>query len=166
MMEDHGMERITQHPDEEGFGSLFFDDPSTVSVANLLTARDSVGNFSGNAKEDMEGYLASLEDLMRARSSIHHAKVMVAEEYNDKCAHGNAAHESDLRALVSVKETFDATVSEGQGSSAYCKQVTQIRETDMQTLMDNMNKFDAVSQQRESLYSDFAVDTTEALGID
>ena len=131
MMEDHGMEKISQHPEEEGFGALFFDDPTTISVANLLIARESVGNFSGNAKEDMEGYLASLEDLMRARSSIHHAKVMVAEEYNDKCAQGNAACESDLRALVSVKESFDAAVSEGQGDSAYCKQVTQIRETDM-----------------------------------
>jgi hypothetical protein len=36
----------------------------------------------------------------------------------------------------------------------------------MNTLMDNMNKFDAVSAQRESLYSDFAVENVDPLGVD
>jgi hypothetical protein len=159
MMEDHGMDRIVNHPAEESFG-LFFDDPSAIPTGNLDIARESIASFSGSAREDMEGYLAQLEDLMRARASIFEAKVMVAQEYNDKVANGNAAHESDMRAFVGVKESFDAAVSAGQAGSAYCKQVTQIRETDMQALMDNMNRFDAVAAQRDSLYSDFAVENT------
>jgi len=71
-----------------------------------------------------------------------------------------------MRAFVGVRESFDAAVSAGQGASAYCKQVTQIMETDMQALMDNMNKFDAVSAQKDSLYSDFAVENNQPLGID
>jgi hypothetical protein len=142
MMEDHDMSTIVNHPADEDFGTLFFDDPSAISIGNLNIARESVGKFSGNAKEDMDSFLAQLEDLMRARASIFQAKTIVADEYNDKVASGNAAHESDLRALVEVRESFDATASAG-AASAYCKQVTQIVETDMQALMDNMNKFDA-----------------------
>jgi len=77
MMEDHFMDRIVNHPAEESFG-LFFDDPSAIPNGNLFIARESINSFSGSAREDMEGYLAQLEDLMRARASIFEAKVMVA----------------------------------------------------------------------------------------
>lgn len=131
----------------------------------MTIARESIAKFSGNAKEDMEGFLAQLEDLMRARASIFQAKVVLVEEYSDKVAQGNAAIESDLRALVSVRESFDEIVSAG-AATAYCKQVTQITETDMQALMDNMNKFDACAGQKEALYSDFAVENIDPLGLD
>lgn len=78
MIEDHKVANIVNHSTEEGFGSLFFDDPSAIPTTNLVIARESLDKFSGSAREDMDAFLAQLEDAMRARASIYEAKVMIA----------------------------------------------------------------------------------------
>jgi len=40
MIEDHNMHSIVNHPTEEGFGTLFFDDSSSIPCSNLAIAKE------------------------------------------------------------------------------------------------------------------------------
>lgn len=88
----------------------------------MIITKESIKEFSGHAKEDIEGYHAQLKSLLQARATIFEAKHLLAEEYCNKVADGDTAYVSDVHHFASARDSFVvAGVETSSDESAYCK---------------------------------------------
>jgi len=57
---------------------------SDKSHENYILARGAANDAHGNKREDLEGIVHQLEDLLHSRASIFDAKVKLCEEFSEK----------------------------------------------------------------------------------
>lgn len=96
-----------------------------------------------------------LEDLMKARSGIFKSKVHLLEEYVEKVSQ-DAGDQNDLEKNRNTRDSFRSAAHGIEGSkSVFAKQIMQIRETDLESLLNSINEYDQVANEKKDLYANF-----------
>jgi pullulanase/glycogen debranching enzyme len=93
---------------------------------------------------------------MKARSAIFKSKVHLLEEYVDKVSQNDAGDQQDLENNRNRRDSFRAAAHGIEGSkSVFAKQIMQIRETDLESLLNKINEYDQVANEKKSLYANY-----------
>lgn len=77
---DYGVERARRHTvagEQSGFEGIFSINPAEKAHENYILARGAAIEATGARKEELEGIVRQLEDLLRARGGIFRSKVKI-----------------------------------------------------------------------------------------
>jgi hypothetical protein len=134
MQTDLGIDRARRHTseaDRSGFEGIFSIDSEEKASEHFILAKGALADATGADKDELEGIVNQLEDLMKARSGIFKSKVHLLEEYVEKVSQ-DAGDQSDLEKNRNTRDSFRAAAHGIEGSkSVFAKQIMQIRETDL-----------------------------------
>jgi len=87
MQTDLGIDRARRHTseaDRSGFEGIFSIDSEEKASEHFILAKGALSDATGADKDELEGIVNQLEDLMKARSGIFKSKVHLLEEYVEK----------------------------------------------------------------------------------
>lgn len=159
MQTELGIDRARRHTtdaDRSGFEGIFSISPDDKASEHFILAKGALENASGAEKDELQGIVNQLEDLMKARSAIMKSKVHLLEEYVDKVSQGDAGDQQDLESARNSRDSFRAAAHGIDGSkSVFAKQIMQIREGDLESLLNTINEYDQIANEKKSLYANY-----------
>jgi len=110
----------------------------------------------GPKKEDLDGIVRQLEDLLNARASIFDAKIKVAEEYSEKVDNEDYALVEDVIRFKKCKEMFANAAHRTETSeSVYTQSVQQLFDGDLKDLLEKIDAHQKTFGERATLYDDY-----------